>query len=364
MKRSICLFAVVLTTHFGLIAQHGFKEGYILKTPIDTLFGFIENRSYKYNSLNCNFKTSVADPATHYSPSEIFGYRFTNGKYYISKKIGNENYFLEFLLKGKLNVYFKQTTDGKNQFYIDNDVLPIVKLQPLHETYSGDYRNYRINEFSGHNLVLAYYTSDYPPLRETAINMRGLEAKSLIQFAENYHNSVCKDQSCEIYKKKKPSAYEIELNFGFIHIFEEPGHAFPSETSLSSGFIFGIMIPKTSESVYVGTGANLMTRYPDRISIEMYNETISYKAEYKTKVQIPFTIYYNNHRSGLSPIYGASTNILRLTNFKGHAGLNYQYRSIGIKLYGECEMFRTEMNTFIKSAGLKLGISYFITSNS
>lgn len=364
MKRSLCFLALLITIHSSLIAQSGFKEGYILKTPVDTVFGFIEDKSYTYNSLNCNFKISIADPVIHYTPSDIFGYRFNNGKYYISKTIGSERYFLEFLLQGKLNVYFKQTSGSKNQYYIDNDLLPTVKLQPLHETHSGDDGNYKINEYSGHNLVLAYYTSDYPPLSEVAMNMRGLDTKSLIQFAETYHNAVCKDESCEIYKKKKPSAFEFAISFGIVHIFEESTYAFPPETSLAGGLIVSFMIPSISESVYFGTGVNLMTRYPEKILVEMPNGPLTYRAIYKTKAQIPFTIYYNNHRPGLSPIYGVSTNILKITNLKGHAGFNYQNKSFGIQLFGEYEIYRTEMNTFIKSAGIKVGISYLLTGTS
>lgn len=364
MKHSLCFLTLLITTYSSMIAQHGFKNGYILTTPFDTVFGFIEDKSYTYNSLNCNFRVSLSDPVIHYSPSDIYGYRFNDGKYYISKEIGSVRYFLEFLLQGKLNVYFKQAPGGKNQYYIDKDLMPIVKLQPFHETHSGDYENYKINENSGHNLVLAYYTSDHPQLSEVAMNISGLGTKSLMQFAENYHNAVCKDQSCEIYKKKKPNAFEFAINFGFAHIFKESTYAFPSETSLTGGFIFSLMIPEISESVYFGTGVNLMTRYPEKILVEMPDGPLTYRAIYKTKAQVPFTIYYNNHRPGLSPIYGVSTNILKVTNLKGHAGLNYQNKSFGIQLFGEYEIYRTEMNTFIKSAGIKAGVSYLLIGNS
>ena len=368
MKRFLCLLIILVVTSFSLIAQHGFKEGYILKTHGDTIYGLIENRSYYENSLICNFKKSSNDPIIQYKPSDIFGYRFKNDKYYISKVIKNERFFFEYLLKGKLNVYLKQSADLGNQYYIDKDSLPMIKLQYLYETPSDENSIYKINETSGHNLVLANYTSDYPPLRETALNMMDLNARTLKKFAETYHNAVCKDQICTIYKKTAKIKMEVEINGGVSHYFEDKKNPSP-RTFYTSGPVFSLMVPQVSESIYFGLGLNFNYLHPQAQWIKTFSGfllpgdslfTSTRIYNYKTQLQVPLYFYYKNHRPGFSPILGFSTNVLQVFNIKALGGVSYQLNSFSIKLYGEYELVPNETNSFLNCGGVKFGIGYLI----
>ena len=113
MKNS--LFALlVLFIPSVLISQEGFKEGYVLLTRQDTLYGLIENNNGYENSAGCNYKKNIDDTVTRFSPDEIYGYSFSEGKYYVSKEFENQRQFFEFLVEGRLSVYLKQEARGSS----------------------------------------------------------------------------------------------------------------------------------------------------------------------------------------------------------------------------------------------------------
>ena len=350
------------------IAQHGYQEGFVLVTAEDTIYGLIENRSYYQNSINCNFKKVIDDTVTHFSPNEVFGFRFNEGKYYISKEFENQRYFFEYLINGELNVYSKQDRDLSNHYFIEKDTLPFKELEFKSQITLDKDGIQRLTKSKTHNLLLSYYTSDYPQLKEAAMNIDEPNSSSLIKFAKDYHNAICKNQSCIIYEKKTKLLMELEINGGISHIFIDTTSYIPEKTFATGGFMVNLMIPKISESIYFGLGLSYY-QYPERILIEkkllyttLYGDSIfkwTYETKYKPHIQLPIAVFYNNHRPGLSPIFGLSTNILYFFDFKALCGVNYQKDLLAIKLYGEYSMFPA-VNSYLKSVGIKIGISYLI----
>jgi hypothetical protein len=191
---------------------------------------------------------------------------------------------------------------------------------------------------------------------------------SLIRFAEEYNNAVCENQPCIIYEKKVRPVMELEINGGASYIFEDSNSFTPHKTFAARGLMFNLMIPQISESVYFGLGLGYY-RYPDRILIDkellyttLWGDSIfkwTYETQFNPRIQIPIAVYYNNHRPGLSPIFGLSTNILYFFDFKALCGVNYQRDLIAIKLYVEYSMFPAA-NSYLKSAGIRIGVSYLI----
>lgn len=104
-------------------AQSDFREGYIINNENDTTYGLIDYRGSMRSSKHCTFKSDDASEQIKYSPSEIAGYRFTDNKYYVSRTVKREEgasvFFLEFLINGKVDIYFYRDK-GEDYYLVDN----------------------------------------------------------------------------------------------------------------------------------------------------------------------------------------------------------------------------------------------------
>ena len=99
--KKLVLFKLLISAVI-LNGQTDFRPGYVIQNSGDTLFGKIDYRSDIIMNSKCKFKNNE-NIIIEYSPKDIFAYRIIDGKYYISKAINNNTYFLEFLIKGKVN---------------------------------------------------------------------------------------------------------------------------------------------------------------------------------------------------------------------------------------------------------------------
>jgi hypothetical protein len=351
-----------------LFSQEGFKNGYVLLTRQDTLFGLIENNTGYENSIICNFQKSIGDSIVQFTPKEIYGYYFNDGKFYVSKDIENQWYFFEYLIEGRLNIYLKQNRDLSNHYFIAKDTLPFRELTYKSEIIVDDDGIQRVSSSKTHNLLLSYYTNDYPQLKQAAMSIEKPSNSSLIKFAKDYHNATCVDGPCIIYEKTSKTILELEVTGGIGSVFLVPPK-YGSPTTFGTGnMMVDIMVPKISESVYFGVGLGYF-RYPEQIIVDkeftglnLLGDSLfifTYGSDFKPRIQIPFTVVYNNHRRGLSPIFGLSTNLLYLFDYKAFCGINYQINMVAIKLYGEFGKFPTENNR-PRYTGVRLGIGYLL----
>jgi hypothetical protein len=366
MKNSLFILLVLLIPSV-LIAQEGYKEGYVLLTRQDTLYGLIENNSGFKNSLACNFRKSHDGTVRIFSPDEIFGYYFNEGKFYVSKEYENQRSFYEFLVEGRLSVFLKQDKDLGNHYFIERDTLPFRELTYKSAVTVDDDGIQRVSVSKTHNLLLSYYTSDYPPLKQAAMRVEKPGNSSLIRFAKEYHNATCFDGPCIIYEKKAKPVLELEFIAGASHIFMDTTGYIPAKTFGAGAVMLNVMLPNVSESVYFGAGLGYY-QYPEHIFLEKeflymnFGDSIFnwvYETRFRPKVQVPVTVFYNNHRPGLSPILGLSTNLLYIFDFKVFCGLNFQKNLLAVKLLGEFGMFPTE-SARVKTAGIKMSISRFL----
>ena len=366
MKNSLFTLLVLLIPNV-LISQEGFKEGYVLLTRQDTLYGLIENNSGFKNSTACNFRKSIDDTVRLFSPDEIYGYYFNEGKYYVSKEYENQRFFYEFLVEGRLSVFLKQDKDLGNHYFIERDSLPFRELTYKSDVTVDDDGIQRVSASKTHNLLLSYYTSDYPPLKQAAMSLEKPGNSSLIRFAKEYHNATCFDGPCHIYEKKVKPVLELEFIAGASHVFMDTTSYIPGKTFAAGALMLNVMVPKISESVYFGAGLGY-NEYPERKLLEKeflymnFGDSIFhwvYETRFRPRVQIPVAVFYNNHRPGLSPILGLSTNLLYVFDFKAFAGLNFQRNLLAVKLIGEYGMFPTE-SARVKYAGIKMSLSRFL----
>lgn len=333
MKKSllVSLFGLTVLTH--LSAQKNLVNGYILKSQFDTVYGIIDDKNYYRNSLYCEFSENRVDSLIRYYPGEIYGYRFTNGKYYISKNISIDGkdsaFFLEFLVHGELDFYFRQDNQRLNQYYVSKKGSQILPLDYSLEIIHRDGKMYQ-KENRKYIDVLEYLTVGHPEIQNEIQNLNVPEHKNLINFAEEYQDLVCKDEKCIIYEKKMRYRVLIEIAGGYKII------SFENDYYRSSGTPFlGINLyinnPRFSERSYFGIGYF----YEGKSIIDSSGVTYH-------NFKIPLTYGYSSSRSGFSPVFHAGFSVRNyddhiFTTVSGAPGLKYNFKRFFLKAYVDFE---------------------------
>lgn len=158
----------------------------------------MDKRDSRSNSQKCYFKTAIDIEPQAFSPNDLIGYRFSNGKYYTSKtveEIDPDNpVFLEFIIKAEANIFHYK--DNESHYFIEKDSMLYELVNTQTETEQNDavYRTDK-NEYLG---VLSFLLRDADiggSIQNTELN-----TKSLTKLANKYHNVVCSDKECIIYE--------------------------------------------------------------------------------------------------------------------------------------------------------------------
>lgn len=240
-----------LLLSFGFInAQNDYRPGYIIKNTGDTISGQIDYRGDLLMRKQCKFKFNGGD-VLKYEPNEIHSFRFIDSKYFISKEINNEKVFLEYLINGRLNVYYMRDHDG-DHYYLESDDLKLTEM-PYEEgtKYIDDTEVFY--ESKKHIGLLNYYMKDAPKLKSEINSLKKPQHKPLIKLAKKYHNTTCKNEECIIYEKVQPW---VKVNFevlaGLLN-FKNTDDII-NNTYFQSGFLTHFWMPRTNENIYFKTG--------------------------------------------------------------------------------------------------------------
>jgi len=333
MERLILIALFGFACFLNGTAQKNLVSGYIITNQYDTINGVIDDKNYYKNSLYCDFAENKSDSLKRYYPGEIYGYRFTDGKYYISKNISIDGkdsaFFLEFLVHGELDFYFRQDIQRLNQYYVskkDSKILPLdYSLEIIHR----DGKMYQ-KENKKYIDVLEYLTVGHPEIQNEIQNLNVPEHKNLINFAEEYQDLVCKDEKCIIYEKKMRYRVLLEIAGGYKIISFENDYYRSSGTPFL-GINFYINNPRFSERSYFGIGYF----YEGKSIID--SSGVAYN-----NFKIPLTYGYSSSRPGFSPVFHAGMNI---RNYDDHVfttvsiapGVKYNFNRIFLKAYMDFE---------------------------
>jgi hypothetical protein len=105
MKKATYFSIVLVLLGSSMMAQSGFRPGYIIKHNGDTLNGLVLYGSNGKFEKSCQFRRFEIAQEVSYSPDQIDAYGFRNGRYFESKTTGRKKAFLECLVKGDVSVY-------------------------------------------------------------------------------------------------------------------------------------------------------------------------------------------------------------------------------------------------------------------
>jgi len=247
--RSIILLGLLFPASL-LNAQTDFRPGYIINKSGDTLSGQIDYRGDLFMSSLCRFK-EADNTIKEYSPNDIEAYRFIDSKYYVSKEINKTIFFLEYLIKGKINIYYLRDETG-DHYYLDKEDVKLTEI-PYEEgiKYVDDKQVYF--ETTKHIGLLNYYMQDAPEFQTRIQTIKKPGHQNLIKLAEEYHNAVCKGEKCVIYEKSVPPVRIIPEMIGGVIKYSTIEHL-NDKFYTHTGIIGHIWMPRTSEKLYFRTG--------------------------------------------------------------------------------------------------------------
>ena len=193
-----------------------YKEGFVITNNSDTIRGFIANESYSENSKKCSLKKTESSDAVIYLPGDIKAYKFTDGKYYVSRKItvngDSIKAFLEYIIHGSIDVYYYRG-DNKEHYFVENPNYEIKELvNDVKEVNDdGKYYLWKSNRYIG-TLKLALPNNN--PEISKQIEETTLDHKSLISLVKKYQKVICKNDVCVIYEKKIPNIIKFGVLAG------------------------------------------------------------------------------------------------------------------------------------------------------
>ena len=157
------MFIVCIFLRIEVYSQSDFRSGYIVNSDRDTVHGLIDYRREQLMGKICRFKLNEKDKIKIFNPEELTEYRFYGGKYYVSKEVNGQKTFLQFLVKGKLNLYTLRDNAG-DHFFIEKSGFGLSELQYKEGII---YRNnvpYKF-ESTSHLGLLFNYTQDASDFR-------------------------------------------------------------------------------------------------------------------------------------------------------------------------------------------------------
>ncbi len=157
MKLKRLVLFVLLSSTGILYAQTDFRPGYIIKTIGDTIFGQIDYRGDILMSKVCRFKDKESE-ITEYYPNDITAYRFIDSKYYVSRELNKKQVFLEYLIKGEINIYYMRDGIG-DHYYLDKEDVKLTEI-PYEEGIKYVDNKQVFYESKKHIGVLNYYMQD------------------------------------------------------------------------------------------------------------------------------------------------------------------------------------------------------------
>jgi len=295
MRYNILLSYGFIFIGFILHAQTDFRPGYVIKENEDTLFGKIDYRGDYLMSKLCKFKPKFSNTIINYYPGDVKEFRFINSKCYVSRTLeSGRKVFLEYLIKGKLNVYYYRDEDFNDYYLVDKEGFPL-KTIPYREGIRFTEDGTRVYfQSTIHIGLLNAYTQDANDFKLQAEKIKSPDHNNLIKFAKNYHEIICKDENCIIFENDLSIIKtSVEFIYG-ITIFNQK-YSNNLRTNEFGSYIY-IWMPRASEKLYFKTGLQFcqLNYEDDNYIFYRFPLQISYQHFYK-KIGPKFYLGFNNY---------------------------------------------------------------------
>ena len=371
-KGSLLLFALLCLIANDLLSQD-FQPGYIITNSNDTIYGFVNNRSFIENSRTCEFKKDNNSEIIHYRPFEINAYRFNDGKFYVSKEVKidstKQKVFLEYLIKGKANFYYMRIPMGDYYFLQkENDTtIFVLKSDEVYLRYDGTNNKWVFSEektiqktFQSNIYIgtMKYIFRDAPQLYGK-IEKTKLDNKSLIALGQDYQKMVCQDENCIVYEKKTASKFALGITGQFNskkYIWKEfPNSPMHADWGINTwGLVSTIQMPLLNEKLYLRPSLLF-----NNLNYSLESEETHFKLSEKS-ITLPVLVKYDFCsflKNKLKLYFGLGLEAQYIYSFDVQSLKNKNYVSNKAYAIEIVEDFKQKLFLGFESA---LGINYYL----
>ncbi|MFT6866297.1 MAG: hypothetical protein ACJA08_001128 [Cyclobacteriaceae bacterium] len=210
---SLLLIAFLCTKQFAF-SQSDFREGFVILQSGDTIKGLLDYKGNLANAKKCIFRESIESQNQVYTPDNLRAYRFTDGKYYLSKSLpspdSNTLLFLEYLINGVVDVYYYRNDIGEH-YLIEDEEGNLIELRDTQRDRIVNGKSYQYSSKEYVGILKVVFNKSMGIMNK--VDQIELRHKSLIKITNEYHDAVCDDVACIIYEKKMP---KINKSFGLV----------------------------------------------------------------------------------------------------------------------------------------------------
>lgn len=287
---TLFLFLFIIACYDGF-AKKDYRNGFIINTENDTVFGQIAYRNSSKNYKSCMFK--VDDIVKEYSANQISGFGITDDYLFTSQILSDS--FVEVLVEGFLNLYMS------DQFFIlKKDTNEIVKFKRYtnSDISVGSGFEIKSNEWRG---TLTNLMSDYIPDADELVNKTNFNEIDLSEIVIKYNR--CRTGYFKVYKSKKTLAethfgVALGLNVKTLRIlnFSDDFPFLPESyksTDPSIGFIATFNSPRVLENFYLQPEIHISkSSYSALTTYEDLKQWICESYIDLTTISIPYSIKY------------------------------------------------------------------------
>ncbi|MDR0798303.1 MAG: hypothetical protein LBN18_00875 [Dysgonamonadaceae bacterium] len=303
-----------------LKAQTNYRPGYIITLQGDTVYGQIDYRGDDTMGRICRFK-SGNDVKTEYFPGEIQAYRFTDSKYYVSYTINNRPHFLEFLIKGKMNIYYLRNNEG-DHYYIEkeNEPLRLIPYSQGIRRKEKDGADY-FYQSTRHIGLLNYETAEAPQLQKEISKIKEPGHQNLIRLAKDYHKATCSEsEPCLVFERPLPLIkVQIEpFAGGYLPLkqWDDIERINFSSVSPAIGANIYLWFPRSNENWYFHTGIMALDHHLFVFPIQFSYVYPSGKIRPTFSAGISYYVLRTSRTTVLQPVSSYSAGLLKPFNSK------------------------------------------------
>ncbi|MDO3694846.1 outer membrane beta-barrel protein [Wenyingzhuangia sp. chi5] len=245
-KKLIIALSMIMLFCVKSFAQNSFKDGYIITTENDTIYGQIKDRLDTNNYISCLFKKN--QQIKEYYPSEIKEFGYNNYKVFKSRIVIDE--FAELLVQGNTNLY-----KSRDMYHLqkEGDVFDLKSEVMLVE----------VNRLIGHTEVrnnrwkgiVAYFINDCLTNASNIIVDLKYDEKELTDLIIKYNK--CKGGGYrEIKSSKKWNIIKYGIIVGLKNSYikardESSRYSYINDNSIhpTFGLLVSIKSPRISEKI-------------------------------------------------------------------------------------------------------------------
>lgn len=252
-------FSILLSALCSMsMAQINLREGIVITLAGDTLHGDIDYRTDAINAEQCLFRKDGQNEFQTYKPGDIQGYRFmNNGRFYVTKTVhtgaqGNQTIFLEYLVKGQLNLYYRDT-HYIGEYYLEDEFGNVARFEEIEKDAPKKQRQKVLSQ--------AYNLLGRSAKAQQILWWEKLTRENVTKAVIAFNDDVCPDQRCEIleHRSKKLPKQDFVVHFllkaGFAKINASYQHADENAElkgfSLSAGVLYDMK--RLSPNLYAET---------------------------------------------------------------------------------------------------------------